>query len=270
MKDRSQPEHTNNPFPITTTAIGFMSAIAIVLGIIFILFLSKNTPISKAEATPYSGEYVECITENDYRAILFADGTEYQIYPHVKTHDLQSLMRPVEKGTTLYLLIDPHNDYIAEIKTKDQEILSFDQTQNGIPPYNSDHIVIGILSLILGIALLAFVILMRKNFATQQKRAQALKNSPNVAAIRRADTLCKYKTLLEASVDGYKICYRRVKTVNELVVNGCVYDEYKALIEFDHSLSAKIDGHTIKAGYYSEYSYIAFDGNRIAQKKRLI
>jgi len=81
----------------------------------------------------------------------------------------------------------------------------------------------------------------------------------------------KSRILLEARVQGYQICYRRVKSTNELVINGRVYDEKKGIIEFAHKLCATVDGHEIEAGYDSDsYSYILFDGEMIQRKIRLI
>ena len=89
--------------------------------------------------------------------------------------------------------------------------------------------------------------------------------------VRRADRSVKVRILLEARVEDYEICYRRVKSVNELVINGIVYDEKKAVIEFTHNLSAVVDGHTIEAGLSDDsYSYIMFDGECLANKQRLI
>ena len=69
----------------------------------------------------------------------------------------------------------------------------------------------------------------------------------------------------------YKICYRRIKSTNELVINGYVYDEKKGIIEFEHNLSARVDSHKFEAGLNSNsYSYIKFDGKIIAEKQRLI
>ena len=76
---------------------------------------------------------------------------------------------------------------------------------------------------------------------------------------------------MEANVNGYQICYRRVKSVNELVINGRVYDEKRGIIEFAHKLCATVDQHTVEAGYDEEsYSYILFDGELIKRKKRWI
>jgi len=62
-----------------------------------------------------------------------------------------------------------------------------------------------------------------------------------------------------------------VRHVNELVVNGDVYDERRGIIEFEHRLTAVIDGHTIEAGLDREsFSYLLFDGEEISRKRRLI
>ena len=89
--------------------------------------------------------------------------------------------------------------------------------------------------------------------------------------LRTADLDVKSRSLVEAEVPGYYIVYRRVKSCNELVVNGRVYDEYVKLIEQSHILSAQIDGHRIEAGCNSLSGkvFINFDGQNIANKVRL-
>ena len=89
--------------------------------------------------------------------------------------------------------------------------------------------------------------------------------------MRYANAVAKSKILLKANVQGYEICYRRVKSLNELVINGRVYDEKKRIVEFAHKLYATIDGHIVEAGCDDEsYSYIIFDGEMIQCKKRWI
>lgn len=89
--------------------------------------------------------------------------------------------------------------------------------------------------------------------------------------LRRADTEVKARTLLEGKHEGLHICYRRVKSTNELVINGYVYAETKQLFELAHELSAVVDGHTITAGYDGQgHSYIAADGVLLARKRRII
>ncbi|MBQ8183452.1 MAG: hypothetical protein IJ025_06110 [Clostridia bacterium] len=100
-------------------------------------------------------------------------------------------------------------------------------------------------------------------------------NYPQIQAnswgLRKADTEVKSRTLLQAEIQGYEIVYRRVKKVNELVVNGVVYDEYEAVMEFPHTLSAVVGGHKIEVQYdETSHMYILFDGEQIAKKLRLL
>lgn len=87
--------------------------------------------------------------------------------------------------------------------------------------------------------------------------------------LRMADLDTTAKILLQAEKDGLSIIYRRVKRVNELVINGNVYDEYEALIEYAHNLVGVVDGHTVEAGFDAIRSYINIDGEIIAKKIRL-
>ncbi len=94
---------------------------------------------------------------------------------------------------------------------------------------------------------------------------------PQVRILRMMDSEVKARVLLEAEVAGHKIIYRRVKRVNELIVDGRVYDEYVALIEFPHSLKAFVANHVIEAGMdTASNSYINVDGQMIARKMRLV
>lgn len=111
----------------------------------------------------------------------------------------------------------------------------------------------------------------RKEAAMREEKESRRERGEYDIALRPANTSVKSKILLEATVGKYVICYRRVKSVNELVINGDVYDERKGILEFEHTLSAVIDGHRIEAGLRNEgYSFISFDGKRIARKKRVI
>lgn len=94
--------------------------------------------------------------------------------------------------------------------------------------------------------------------------------SQNSTPLRRADEEAKCRVLLEETYSTYHLVYRRVKRVNELVINGYVYDQYEALIEADHCLSARIDGHLFEMGFSNlGYSYLRVDGNEIKKKIRL-
>lgn len=88
-------------------------------------------------------------------------------------------------------------------------------------------------------------------------------------ALRRADMEQKHRILLKAEFEGHTVVYRRVKKVNELVIDGFVYDEMELGIEPAHSLSARIDGKLYEVGYDGKSSsYFNVDGTQKAKKTR--
>ena len=102
--------------------------------------------------------------------------------------------------------------------------------------------------------------------AEEESAAQVMYSTP----LRRADMDAKHRVLLEETYGGHQIVYRRVGRVNELVIDGYVYDEYEALMEYAHCLSAQISGHTIEVGFNQiGYSYLNVDGKQIKKKVRL-
>lgn len=93
----------------------------------------------------------------------------------------------------------------------------------------------------------------------------------NSNMLRMADTEVKSRILLEAEAFGHHIIYRRVKKVNELVVDGRVYDEYEALVEYPHTLCAVVGGHKFEVSYdNTSHMYIFVDGQQVAKKLRII
>ena len=256
-------------------AVLVVAIAGILLGLFFIFSQNANAPIPRSEAVSYSGEFEEYEVWRNYRTIHFKDGSTYEVYAHTETQDFQNMMKSLEKGTKLYLLVNPNNDCVVEIKTDTEELLNFETSQAEIDSYDNGYIAIGIVACIGGVFLIWYVIASsnykRKENERHIKKAKAVQVADGDIGLRRADSSVKSKTLLEATVEGYRICYRRVKRVNELVINGTVYDEKKGIIEFEHNLSAIIDGHRIEAGFDEDgYSYIILDGMRIAEKRRIV
>lgn len=98
------------------------------------------------------------------------------------------------------------------------------------------------------------------------------KNSnPDTPCLRTADKECKCRVFVEANIDEYNICYRRANKVNEFVINGLVYAEYKKFFEGGHHLSANIDGHEFIVGFNANTSrsFIIIDEICVAEKFRL-
>lgn len=130
---------------------------------------------------------------------------------------------------------------------------------------------IGIFMLIGGVYLIINFFVSAANRRREAARLDAIvKSGKNTKPLRYAEKGGKPKVLAEAQAESYRICYRRIGAVNELVVNGRVYDEKRGIFEFAHSLCAYLDGHLIEVGYdIYNYSYIKFDGTTLEYKKRL-
>ena len=90
----------------------------------------------------------------------------------------------------------------------------------------------------------------------------------NSVHIRWADPEVKHRVLVEAEVQGLRICYRNVKSVLELVINGYVYAETKMIIIVGHEQSAVFNGHLVTVGFNptNSNSYICVDGQQVAKK----
>ena len=97
-----------------------------------------------------------------------------------------------------------------------------------------------------------------------------LADVPDSPILRRADMEIKFRTLLAFDAHGHKVLYRRVKRVNELVIDGYVYAEYTALFEKTHDLTAIVDAHEFSVGFDGMgASYGVVDGEILAEKTRL-
>ncbi len=93
----------------------------------------------------------------------------------------------------------------------------------------------------------------------------------NSVALRAVGNDVKHRILIDGNHSGHYICYRRVGRVNELVIDGYVYDELEILVETAHALKATVDGHNIQVGFDGAmHSYIRIDGQQVAKKLRLI
>lgn len=257
---------------------GGLLAIAIVsmaLGIVFIVSQFANKPITREEAVAYVGEFQEYEVWDNYRTLHFTDGSTYEVYAHTEKIEFQNKMRALPKGTHLSLLVNPNNNYVIEIYAQGEELMNFETSQKEIDSYGKGYIFIGVFIELCGICLIAYTIGMTvhkrgekaKENEKKQKRKASLPDTP----LRIADLSARSRILLEATEGEYKILYRRLKSTNELVINGSVYDEKKGFFEYEHRLIANVGGHRIAAGLdKAGFSYIRFDGQYLATKKRSI
>lgn len=274
MKKRNFWEETyrrssimDHPVPVLVLAV-----LSIALGVFFIVMQRENKPIPKEQALAYSGYFDYYYSSKKYCEIHFEDGTYYDVYPYTEAWAFCEKMESIPKGTKLYILVNPNNGFVAEVRTENEELMNFELSQQKIDAYDNGYIGIGVFMCVGGVFLIAYEISTIAYSRKESARRDARRKSGRVnSAVIRNATTQKSRILLEANVKGYMICYRRVKTVNELVINGRVYDEKKGVIEFPHRLEAVVDGHIIAAGCDNDsYSYILFDGKTIERKFRMI
>ena len=140
-----------------------------------------------------------------------------------------------------------------------------------------DGIILSGTFVIIGLVCLAIAIRAvqygREEEERNREREQTRVAGRDDMSLRPADFNCKFRVFIGITLPdiNLKICYRRVKSVNELIVNDAVYDEKRGVIEFAHNLSAVVNGHRIDAGFDGVgYSYLLLDGIQIASKMRLI
>lgn len=287
MKQKTKKQHTSpyTPDPLFTAVtkslpatLGF-AVLAIVMGILFILLQGNTTPVPREEAIAYEGEFARYEVGHHVRDLCFTDGSNFDVYAHTETNAFQETMKSLEAGTKLWILVHPHTDYVIEIRTETEELMNFEESQIDIDRCVVGYKVIGGITIFAGLFIGFYGVWSQLAHRKEEKRSEARRKKQKKTAdaglsetgLRRADTGVKHRVLLEATVDGYRICYRRVKSTNELVVNGVVYDEVKAALEFYHDLIVTLDGHRIHAGLdEDDFSYIIVDGIRVAEKKRWI
>lgn len=258
--------------PVTIVIAGILG---ILLGVWFIFMQADNEPITRDEALCFDGTFLEYEASDNYRCIVFENDECYFVHAHTEKPEFAKKMAGIKQGTKLYLCINPNNDYVIEVKTDTELLLDFESSQIAIQKYDRWYSMIGIVMILLGCFLFLYLAASTKHKkAEAQKRESKMHNcntAKNDPVLRQSDNSRKIKILLNASADNYKIIYQRTKLTNELVINGNVYDEKKGLIEFEHALSARIDGHLIEAGLdENSHSYIKFDGRIIKEKMRLI
>ena len=124
--------------PVRTLVFGIL---AICFGIFFAWISSTgNSPVSREEAVAYSGEFQRYETRKNHRSIRFTDGTSYDLYPYTKTAEFEKTVETLPAGTQMWLLVNPNNDYVVEIRTDTKELLNFEASQNAIDSYDNGYI----------------------------------------------------------------------------------------------------------------------------------
>ena len=253
------------------TALFICGLLAIVLGVFFCYINGNTAPVPRSEAIYYEGyfDWYEDSDEN-YREIQFSDGSAFQVFAHTESEEFNYNINALPRGTKLYLLINPNSDYVAEVRTETEELLNFDVSQKEIHKYHYGYIGIGLFVCTAGVFLIVLGFGLKKSRRSEQiYKEKAKQTGGNTKPEYRIDPTVKARILLETKVDGLHICYRRRRSVNELVINGQVYDTRRGVIEFEHELYATVGDHVITAGLNSDdNSFITVDGETVKEKKR--
>ena len=81
----------------------------------FILPIRNDVPIARDEAEGYVGYFEKLESQKKYKSVCFRDGAKYELHPYTVPEELLKSFETMEKGTKLFLLVNPNNHYIAEI-----------------------------------------------------------------------------------------------------------------------------------------------------------
>ena len=108
----------------------------------FILPTRNDVPIAREEAEVYAGCFEKLESGKNYQTVCFQDGAEYELH-HTAPEELLESLAAMEKGTKLFLLVNPNDHYIAEIRTETEELLNFENSQQATYHYNKGYIGIG-------------------------------------------------------------------------------------------------------------------------------
>ena len=249
--------------------------LAAFLGAFLLAFYGMSfLPVSLEETVVHTGRfqsYKESSSSKYDSELCLQGGETFYVLLSCESKDFLRAMKEMEPGTELRLCVDPKTDRVLEMHKGEEELLRFSFCRDATLRYGMWWFVFSALLAVLGAALGAFELIGFFRSKTACEPPALVKSEEESIALRHADMDVKCKILLEAKVKGYAICYRRVKSVNELVINGLVYAEKKGVIEFQHALRATVDGHVIVAGLDDlSYSYIEFDGELVNYKERLI
>ncbi len=150
-----------------------IAVVAICIGTIFICIQSSNVYITKDEAVSYSGEFLRYDSSRNYCGIEFADDSYFNVYAHTETPEFRDMMKSLDEGTKLNILVNPNNGYVVEIITESgEELMNFEQSQQAIDSYDNGYVIFGIILIIIGVSLISYIVYvkLRKKIKKAQKR----------------------------------------------------------------------------------------------------
>ena len=266
-------------------AITVMVGTLIGLAIIMIIAANFFPSVFKEEdLIPVEGHLFSYNVNDGIR--LQESDTYYLVYEDNQTAEFEDAMSRMRPGTalTLYTAPGPTDDdgeatiYACGVTAQDTVLL---EQEAGLKAANAAAWLFAGFLCLLSLLFLVNIFYWGVTAYTEKKRVDAAESfmsgqMPTAGVRREAGTAMRYRVLATASNEAYQICFRRVKSATELVVNGRVYDEKKGFMSrFPHALFAVADGHRIEAGVGlgptgNRMHYILFDGQQVACYRRTL
>ncbi len=92
------------------------------------------------DAEVYVGYFEKLESLRNFRTVCFRTEPNTSFYPHTIPKELLKSFETMEKGTKLFLLVNPNSHCIAEIRTETEELLNFEISQQTTYNYNKGYV----------------------------------------------------------------------------------------------------------------------------------
>ena len=210
MKLKTKKLHTSpyTPDPLFTAVtkslpatLGF-AALAVAMGILFIVLQGNTDPVPREEAIAYEGEFARYEVGHNDRDLCFADGSSFDVYAHTETNAFQETLKSLEAGTKLWILVHPHTDYVIEIRTETEELMNFEESQIDIDRYVVGYKVIGGIAIFAGLFIGFYGVWSQFAHRKEEKRSEARRKKQKKTA--------EAKKLLQRIID------RKAGVINDM------------------------------------------------------
>lgn len=130
-----------------------------VLSLLMALFSTNtfltNSTIDKSEASEKTAVFDFCDIQYGrnfslaYAVLFFENAEEEYIRGICVNENLRKDIEALKKGTELYMIINPNNNYIIELRTDTKELLNFDYAQKMLRQEGVGFLYLAILMLVL-------------------------------------------------------------------------------------------------------------------------
>jgi hypothetical protein len=105
------------------------------IAIFLFLYSGDYDPIAREDAASYTLQFDRYEASNSSKrasVIYFTDGSYFYVPLSVESDGFLNSMKSKPQGMTLFVLVNPRNNCVIELKTKTSELLNFEETQRQI------------------------------------------------------------------------------------------------------------------------------------------